>query len=156
MLEVDVLDLFSVYVLVCDSGGQLIGVGWLILDGCVGCMVVLVGWCGCGVGEVVLLVLVVVVWVRGWCEIVLYVQLLVCVFYVCQGFLLDGDLFEEVGIVYQYMCCVLDGVVIIIIFDEVVVIIIVLVYCVWCYLWIYSCQFDLGLFDVVLVMVVLC
>jgi predicted GNAT family N-acyltransferase len=154
-LEIDALDPLSVHVLACDRDGQPIGAGRLTPDGRIGRMAVLADWRGRGVGEALLLALVAAARARGWRGISLHAQLPARAFYARQGFLPEGDLFEEAGIVHQHMRRVLDGTATITTFDEAVAITTALVHRARRHLWIHSRQLDPGLLDAAPVMAAL-
>jgi len=146
-LEIDALDPLSVHALARDAGGSPIGAGRLTPDGRIGRMAVLAAWRGKGVGEALLRALVDQARARGWREVALHAQLPARVFYTRQGFLPDGEVFEEAGIAHQHMRLALSGPVAIARADEAVAITSALVHRARRQLWIHSRQLDPGLLD---------
>lgn len=146
-LEIDALDPLSVHVLARDAAGSPIGAGRLTPDGRIGRMAVLAAWRGKGVGEALVLALVDQARARGWREVALHAQLPARVFYTRQGFLPDGEVFEEAGIAHQHMRLALSGPVAIARADEAVAITTALVHRARRQLWIHSRQLDPGLLD---------
>ncbi len=146
-LEIDALDPLSVHVLARTAQGEPIGAGRLTPDGRIGRMAVLASGRGHGVGEAMLLALVEAARARGWRAVNLHAQLPARVFYTRQGFLPEGEVFEEAGIAHQHMRRVLDGAVSITTADEAVAITTALVHRARRQLWIHSRQLDPGLLD---------
>lgn len=108
-LETDALDPLSVHVLATDGAGQPIGTGRLVPDGRIGRMAVLADWRNRGVGEALLLALVEQARGRGLHAVHLHAQLPARSFYARQGFLPEGEVFEEAGIAHVGMRRLLDG-----------------------------------------------
>lgn len=108
-LEVDALDPLSHHVLARDADGQPIGTGRLTPERQIGRMAVVAGARGNGVGDALLEALVAEARRRGWGEVSLHAQLAARDFYARNGFLPEGDTFEEAGITHQTMRRRLDG-----------------------------------------------
>lgn len=108
-LEIDALDPLSHHVLARDTKGQAIGTGRLTPEQRIGRMAVLTTVRGQGVGEALLEALVIEASRRGWGEVSLHAQLAARDFYARNGFLPEGDTFEEAGIPHQAMRRRLDG-----------------------------------------------
>ena len=145
--EADALDPSSVHVLASDAHGQPIGAGRLTPDGRIGRMAVLGPWRGQGVGEALLLALVEAAKAAGRAEVTLHAQLPARVFYTRQGFLPQGEVFEEAGIAHQGMRRVLAGAVNIATAEQALAITTALVHRARRRLWIHSHQLDPGLLD---------
>ncbi|MCF7751784.1 GNAT family N-acetyltransferase [Bacillus subtilis subsp. subtilis] len=146
-LETDALDPLSTHVLARSRDGDPIGAGRLTPDGRIGRMAVLADWRGHGVGEALLLALLDAARSQGWREVSLHAQLPARVFYARQGFLPDGEVFEEAGIAHQSMRRVLDGAVGIDSADQAVAITTALVHRARRQLWVHSRLLDPGLLD---------
>ena len=146
-LEIDALDPLSLHVLARDAAGTPIGAGRLTPDGRIGRMAVLAAWRGKGVGDALLLALVDQARARGWREVGLHAQLPARVFYTRQGFLPEGEIFEEAGIAHQHMRLALSGTVAIERADDAVAITTALIHRARRQLWIHSRQLDPGLLD---------
>lgn len=146
-LEIDALDPRSVHVLARSGDGEPIGAGRLTPDGRIGRMAVLAAWRGRGVGEALLLALVEAARCAGWPQLTLHAQLPARVFYTRQGFLPEGDIFEEAGIAHQQMRRRLDGATGITTAAEAVAITTALVHRARRQLWIHSRQLDPGVLD---------
>ncbi|KAG0778186.1 hypothetical protein G6F22_011381 [Rhizopus arrhizus] len=97
-LERDALDPVSAHVLALDADDQPVGTGRLAPDGRIGRMAVLASHRSHGVGEALLLALVEAGRRLGLAELHLHAQLPARAFYARQGFLPEGDVFEEAGI----------------------------------------------------------
>lgn len=108
-LEVDALDPLSTHVLAVDADGRPIGAGRLTPERRIGRMAVMPAWRSKGVGDALLAALVEQARQAGWGEISLHAQLPARDFYARNGFLPEGPLFEEAGIVHQTMRQRLDG-----------------------------------------------
>ena len=102
-LERDALDPVSAHVLALDSDGQPVGTGRLAPDGRIGRMAVLATHRSNGVGEALLAALVEAGRRLGLAELHLHAQLPARDFYARQGFLPEGEVFEEAGIGHQQM-----------------------------------------------------
>lgn len=108
-LETDALDPLSVHVLARDASGEPVGAGRLTPDGRIGRMAVLAQCRGQRIGEAMLLALVAAARDQGRPVLTLHAQLKARAFYARQGFLPEGEVFEEAGIAHQQMRRVLDG-----------------------------------------------
>jgi predicted GNAT family N-acyltransferase len=108
-LEVDALDPLSHHVLARDAEGHPIGTGRLTPEQRIGRMAVVAAARRQGVGDALLEALVAEAQRRGWGEVSLHAQLAARDFYARNGFLPEGDTFEEAGIVHQAMRRRLDG-----------------------------------------------
>lgn len=108
-LEIDALDPLSYHVLARATDGQVIGTGRLTPEHRIGRMAVLAAVRGQGVGDALLDALVTEASRRGWSEVSLHAQLAARDFYARNGFLPEGDTFEEAGIIHQTMRRRLDG-----------------------------------------------
>lgn len=146
-LEIDALDPLSVHVLARSRDGDPIGAGRLTPEGRIGRMAVLAPWRGHGVGEALLLALVEAARTAGWPQLTLHAQLPARVFYTRQGFLPEGDIFDEAGIAHQQMRRRLDGATRIRTAAEAVAITTAVVHRARRQLWIHSRQLDPGLLD---------
>lgn len=102
-LERDALDPVSDHVLAVDAGGLPVGTGRLAPDGRIGRMAVLAGHRNQGIGEALLEALVQAGRRLGLAELHLHAQLPARDFYARQGFLPEGEVFEEAGIGHQQM-----------------------------------------------------
>ncbi|HHA2554502.1 TPA: GNAT family N-acetyltransferase, partial [Stenotrophomonas maltophilia] len=102
-LERDALDPLSAHVLALDSDNQPVGTGRLAPDGRIGRMAVLASHRSHGVGEALLEALVDAGRRLGLAELHLHAQLPARDFYARQGFLPEGEVFEEAGIGHQQM-----------------------------------------------------
>lgn len=102
-LERDALDPVCAHVLALDADGQPVGTGRLAPDGRIGRMAVLASVRNQGVGEALLEALVQAGRQLGLAEVHLHAQLPARDFYARQGFLPEGEVFEEAGIGHQQM-----------------------------------------------------
>ena len=102
-LERDALDPACAHVLAVDADGQPVGTGRLAPDGRIGRMAVLASLRNQGVGEALLEALVQAGRQLGLAEVHLHAQLPARNFYARQGFLPEGEVFEEAGIGHQQM-----------------------------------------------------
>lgn len=102
-IELDALDPACIHVLARDADGRPIGTGRLAPDGRIGRMAVLAAWRGRGVGRALLRRLVEAAAERGLPEVHLHAQVDAEGFYAAEGFLPEGERFEEAGIVHQAM-----------------------------------------------------
>ena len=102
-LELDALDAACVHALARDADGRPIGTGRLAPNGKIGRMAVLAEWRGRGVGRALLHRLVEAAREAGLPEVMLHAQVDAEAFYAAEGFLPEGERFEEAGIVHQAM-----------------------------------------------------
>jgi len=108
-LEWDDLDTDSIHVLACDERGQPIGCGRLTPKHKIGRMAVHSAWRGQGVGVALLRELVARARALGWPDVALDAQVQALDFYAREGFVAEGDVFDDAGIPHQLMRLVLDG-----------------------------------------------
>lgn len=102
-IELDALDAACTHALARDAHGRAIGTGRLAPNGRIGRMAVLPDWRGRGVGRALLRRLVQAAVDAGLPELVLHAQVDAEPFYAAEGFLPEGERFEEAGIVHQTM-----------------------------------------------------
>lgn len=108
-LERDAMDPVSAHVLALDADGTPVGTGRLTPDGRVGRMAVLASHRSQGIGEALLEALVESGHGLGLAELHLHAQLPARDFYARQGFLPEGEVFEEAGLGHQQMRRRLDA-----------------------------------------------
>ncbi|WP_343064127.1 GNAT family N-acetyltransferase [Marilutibacter penaei] len=108
-LERDAADPLCDHVLARDAAGGPIGTGRLTPERRIGRMAVLPGWRGRGVGDAMLAALLDRARAHRWPSVALHAQASAIPFYVRNGFLPRGPVFEEAGIVHQAMHRSLDG-----------------------------------------------
>lgn len=85
------------------QGEQAVGTGRLLPDGHIGRMAVLKDWRGRGAGRALLRALIGAAHRRGDREVMLSAQVHALGFYRAEGFLPEGDVYEEAGIAHQAM-----------------------------------------------------
>lgn len=102
-LEQDAMDALCLHAVAFDPHGTPIGTGRLLPDGHIGRMAVLRTGRGQGLGGVILLALIEAARQRGDTEVVLNAQQSAEPFYLRHGFVRDGELFVEAGIVHVCM-----------------------------------------------------
>ena len=102
-IELDDLDASCVHAVAYDVDGKAIGTGRLLPDGHIGRMAVVVEWRRRGVGAEILEALINEARKRGHKQVVLSAQLQAAEFYRNQGFVAEGKVFEEAGILHQHM-----------------------------------------------------
>ena len=102
-LEWDGLDEHCLHVLAEAAGGDAIGTGRLLPDGHIGRMAVVKEARRRGVGAAILKTLLEEAGKRGHAEVVLSAQLRALEFYREHGFVAEGKVFEEAGILHQTM-----------------------------------------------------
>lgn len=107
-LEWDERDAECLHAVAYDQGGAAIGTGRLLPDGHIGRMAVRKSARGAGVGRLVLRALMQEAKKRGDRTVMLNAQTHVEAFYALQGFVRDGDEFEEAGIPHVSMRHVFD------------------------------------------------
>ena len=101
-LEWDEFDIVSTHVL-AENNGLAIGTGRLLPDGHIGRMAVLKPWRGIGVGSALLSTLVEQARKRGFPRLQLHAQEHAIAFYRRHGFVAEGEIFDEAGIVHRQM-----------------------------------------------------
>ncbi len=146
-LERDALDPVSAHVLALNSDNQPVGTGRLAPDGRIGRMAVLAGHRSRGVGEALLEALVEAGRRLGLAELHLHAQLPARDFYARQGFLPEGEVFEEAGIGHQQMRRRLGAASAIDSRAEAVAITTAIIHRARRQLWLHSRQLDPGLLD---------
>lgn len=102
-IELDDLDEKSLHAVAYDEAGKAIGTGRLLPDGKIGRMAVVKEWRRRGVGADLLEALVGEARRRGLPEVKLSAQLQAAEFYREQGFVAEGKVYEEAGILHQKM-----------------------------------------------------
>jgi predicted GNAT family N-acyltransferase len=102
-IELDDMDEKSLHAIAYDEAGKAIGTGRLLPDGKVGRMAVIKEWRRRGVGADLLDALVGEARRRGLAEVKLSAQLQAAEFYRAHGFVAEGKVYEEAGILHQAM-----------------------------------------------------
>ena len=102
-IELDEMDEKSLHALAFDDAGKAIGTGRLLPDGRIGRMAVVKEWRRRGVGADLLGALVEEARRRGFREVKLSAQLQAAEFYRAHGFVAEGKVYEEAGILHQAM-----------------------------------------------------
>jgi len=102
-IELDEMDEKSLHALAFDAAGRPIGTGRLLPDGRIGRMAVVKEWRRRGVGADLLEALVEEARRRGFREVKLSAQLQAAEFYRAHGFVAEGKVYEEAGILHQAM-----------------------------------------------------
>lgn len=102
-IELDDLDAGCVHAVAYDVDGKAIGTGRLLPDGHIGRMAVVVDWRRRGIGAEILEALIDEARKRGHKEVILSAQLQAAEFYRGAGFVAEGKVFEEAGILHQKM-----------------------------------------------------
>jgi len=109
-IELDDLDASCLHAVAFDPEGKAIGTGRLLPDGRIGRMAVVKGWRRQGVGADIIEALVAEATHRGHAEVVLSAQLQAAEFYRSHGFVAEGKVYQEAGILHQAMRRVLGPV----------------------------------------------
>ena len=102
-IELDDLDASCVHAVAYDVDGKAIGTGRLLPDGHIGRMAVVVEWRRRGIGAEILEALINEARKRGHKEVILSSQLQAAEFYRGAGFVAEGKVYEEAGILHQKM-----------------------------------------------------
>ncbi len=102
-IELDDLDAKCLHAIAYDPDGRAIGTGRLLPDGRIGRMAVVKDWRRQGVGAEILEALVAEAARRGHAEVVLSAQLQAAEFYRSHGFVAEGKVYQEAGILHQAM-----------------------------------------------------
>ncbi|OGA08308.1 MAG: GNAT family N-acetyltransferase [Betaproteobacteria bacterium RIFCSPHIGHO2_12_FULL_69_13] len=102
-IELDDMDARCIHALAYAPDGTAIGTGRLLPDGHIGRMAVIRDWRGRGVGSAILESLVRAAASRGDSRVVLSAQTHALDFYRRQGFVAEGEVYEEAGIPHQAM-----------------------------------------------------
>jgi len=103
-IELDDMDEKSLHAVAFDEAGKAIGTGRLLPEGKIGRMAVVKEWRRRGVGADLLEALLEEARRRGLAEVTLSAQLQAAEFYRAHGFLAEGKVYEEAGILHQAMC----------------------------------------------------
>ena len=102
-IELDALDEKSLHAVAYDAEGKPIGTGRLLPEGRIGRMAVVKEWRRRGVGADLLEALIGEARRRGFAEVTLSAQLQAAEFYRAHGFVAEGKVYEEAGILHQAM-----------------------------------------------------
>jgi len=102
-IELDDLDASCIHAVAYDVDGKAVGTGRLLPDGHIGRMAVVVEWRRRGVGAEILEALIAEARKRGHAQVIVSAQLQAAEFYRNHGFVAEGKVFEEAGILHQKM-----------------------------------------------------
>ena len=102
-IELDDLDAQCVHAVAFDDAGKAIGTGRLLPDGQIGRMAVVKDWRRQGVGDAILEALIEEARRRGHAEVLVAAQLQAAEFYRNHGFVADGKVYTEAGILHEKM-----------------------------------------------------
>jgi predicted GNAT family N-acyltransferase len=102
-IELDDLDASCIHAIAYDVDGKAIGTGRLLPDGRIGRMAVIPEWRRRGIGAEILTALIDEARKRGHKEVVLSAQLQAAEFYRGHGFVAEGKVYGEAGILHQKM-----------------------------------------------------
>ena len=102
-IELDDLDANCVHAVAFDVDGKAIGTGRLLPDGYIGRMAVVKEWRRRGIGAEILEALTEEARKRGHAEVLLSAQLQAAEFYRSFGFVAEGKVYEDAGILHQKM-----------------------------------------------------
>jgi predicted GNAT family N-acyltransferase len=102
-IELDDLDASCTHAVAFDVDGKAIGTGRLLPDGHIGRMAGSVEWRRRGIGAEILGALIEEARKRGHAEVLVSAQLQAAEFYREQGFVAEGKVYEEAGILHQQM-----------------------------------------------------
>jgi predicted GNAT family N-acyltransferase len=102
-IELDDMDAKSVHAIAYAPDGTAVGTGRLLPDGQIGRMAVVKEWRRQGVGAAILEALVEEARRRGHTEVVVSGQLQAAEFYRDHGFVAEGKVYQEAGILHQKM-----------------------------------------------------
>ncbi|WP_049622866.1 GNAT family N-acetyltransferase [Frateuria defendens] len=102
-LEWDELDAEAIHVLARDEAGQPVGCGRLTTERKIGRMAVRRPWRGSGAGAALLRELVAQARALGWPEVALDAQVQAIGFYEREGFVAEGEVFDDAGIPHRRM-----------------------------------------------------
>ena len=102
-IELDEMDAKSLHAVAFDEAGKPVGTGRLLPEGKIGRMAVLKEWRRRGVGADLLDALLEEARRRGLAEVKLSAQLQAAEFYRARGFVAEGKVYEEAGILHQAM-----------------------------------------------------
>jgi len=102
-IELDEMDAKCMHAIAYDESGKAIGTGRLLPEGRIGRMAVVKEWRRRGVGADLLEALVAEARRRGHAEVTLSAQLQAAEFYRSHGFVAEGKVYTEAGILHQAM-----------------------------------------------------
>lgn len=102
-IELDDMDASCVHAIAYDVDGKAVGTGRLLPDGHIGRMAVVKEWRRRGVGAEILEALTSEARKRGHAEVLLSAQLQAAEFYREHGFVAEGKVYEDAGILHQKM-----------------------------------------------------
>jgi predicted GNAT family N-acyltransferase len=102
-IELDDQDANCVHAVAFDVDGKAIGTGRLLPDGHIGRMAVVKEWRRRGIGAEILEALMAEARTRGHTEVVVSAQLQAAEFYREHGFVAEGKVYPEAGILHQTM-----------------------------------------------------
>jgi predicted GNAT family N-acyltransferase len=102
-IELDDQDASCVHAVAFDVDNKAIGTGRLLPDGTIGRMAVIKEWRRRGIGVEILQALIGEARKRGHAAVVVSAQLQAAEFYREQGFVAEGKVYEEAGILHQKM-----------------------------------------------------
>lgn len=102
-LERDARDPHCRHAVATTATGEVVGTGRLLPDGHIGRMAVAAPWRNRGIGGLMLEALVTEAARLGFCEVVLNAQIDAVDFYLRHGFVPQGEIFIEAGILHQTM-----------------------------------------------------
>jgi predicted GNAT family N-acyltransferase len=102
-IELDDMDPHCLHAVAFDVDGKPVGTGRLLPDGHIGRMAVVKEWRRRGIGAEILEALVVEARKRGHTEAVVSAQLQAAEFYRELGFIAEGKVYPEAGILHQKM-----------------------------------------------------
>ena len=102
-IELDDKDAECVHAVAYADDGSAIGTGRLLPDGHIGRMAVAQEWRRRGIGAAILKTLIEEAGKRGHAEVVLSAQLRALEFYREHGFVAEGKVYEDAGILHQTM-----------------------------------------------------
>ena len=102
-IELDEMDEKSLHAIAFDEAGKAVGTGRLLPEGRIGRMAVVREWRRRGVGAEILEALIAEAKRRGLAEVKLSAQLQAAEFYRSHGFVAEGKVYTEAGILHQAM-----------------------------------------------------
>ncbi len=102
-IEIDDLDANCVHAVAFDVDNKAIGTGRLLPDGHIGRMAVVKEWRRRGIGAEILQALIGEARKRDHAEVMVSAQLQAAEFYREQGFVAEGKVYEEAGLLHQKM-----------------------------------------------------
>jgi len=102
-VELDEMDPQSVHALAFDETGKAVGTGRLLPDGQIGRLVVLKDWRRRGIGDAIIEALTEEARKRGYPDVAISAPLQAAEFYRGHGFVAEGKVFREAGMLQQKM-----------------------------------------------------